>query len=302
MAEFTSELSAEVLAACEAGKEEIAGALGRALDAEFEVSAVEEAEFDADSPPDGFDGAGLAVVIELDEVAAVVVVPEATGLLPDWYASPDATGTSKLTTLAQELGMLTLPESLMASNFLAGSVSSLGESLARGELAESTGCVALRLAVGEKQGSAHLLWPVAKATAIFDAKPEAAEPVAEVNPEPAAETPSESPTAAPVAAVTEAFGEGPEYVNLPPYARSLLQIRVPVTVTLARKKRVVSRILTIAPGAILQFDKACDEVLEMEIGDQAIAEGEAVKVGDRFGIRITQIQLPDERFHPVVPS
>ena len=39
-------------------------------------------------------------------------------------------------------------------------------------------------------------------------------------------------------------------------------------------------------------------MLELEIGNLPIAQGEAVKVGDRFGLRITQLQLPEERFLP----
>ena len=35
------------------------------------------------------------------------------------------------------------------------------------------------------------------------------------------------------------------------------------------------------------------------IGDQPVAEGEAVKVGDKFGIRLTSLRLPGERFKPV---
>jgi flagellar motor switch protein FliN len=54
-----------------------------------------------------------------------------------------------------------------------------------------------------------------------------------------------------------------------------------------------------SPGTILQFDKSCEEMLELAVGNHNIACGEAVKVGDKFGLRITSIVLPDEQFHPV---
>ena len=75
---------------------------------------------------------------------------------------------------------------------------------------------------------------------------------------------------------------GPE---LPPYTRSLLHIRVPVVVTLARKRQALGRIVELGPGSIIQFDKSCEEMLELSVGDHPIASGEAVKVGDKFGLR-----------------
>jgi flagellar motor switch protein FliN len=82
----------------------------------------------------------------------------------------------------------------------------------------------------------------------------------------------------------------------PPYTRSLLRVRVPVVVTLAEKKQTLGRILEMGPGQIIQFDKSCEETLDLEASNCKIASGEAVKVGDKFGLRITSIVPPDERF------
>lgn len=84
--------------------------------------------------------------------------------------------------------------------------------------------------------------------------------------------------------------------KLPPYVRSLLKVEVPVRVTLAATKQPLQRILDLSPGAILQFNKSCDEPLTLEVGDQVVALGEAVKVGDKFGLAIKSISLPEERF------
>lgn len=86
---------------------------------------------------------------------------------------------------------------------------------------------------------------------------------------------------------------------LPGYAKSLLRIKVPVIVTLAAKKQPVSRIVELGPGSIIQFDKSCEEMLEMHVNEQLVGEGEAVKVGDKFGIRLTSLLVPGERFKPV---
>ncbi|MCR4412283.1 MAG: FliM/FliN family flagellar motor C-terminal domain-containing protein [Thermoguttaceae bacterium] len=90
--------------------------------------------------------------------------------------------------------------------------------------------------------------------------------------------------------------------DLPNYARSLLRIQVPVVVTLAQKRMHLGRVLEWGPGSLIQFDKSCEEMLELSAGGHPIAVGEAVKVGDKFGLRITSMILPDERFQPVRPQ
>ena len=86
---------------------------------------------------------------------------------------------------------------------------------------------------------------------------------------------------------------------LPSYGRSLLRVRVPVMVSLAHQKQAVGKIVELVPGSIIQFSKPCDEMLELEVGGRRVAQGECVKVGDKFGLRITSFILPDERFETV---
>jgi flagellar motor switch protein FliN len=90
--------------------------------------------------------------------------------------------------------------------------------------------------------------------------------------------------------------------DLPTYTRSLLRIRIPLVVTLAHKRQPLTRIVELGPGSIIQFDKSCEEMLEMSAGGLPIAEGEAVKVGDKFGLRVTSIVLPGERFQAARPE
>jgi flagellar motor switch/type III secretory pathway protein FliN len=90
--------------------------------------------------------------------------------------------------------------------------------------------------------------------------------------------------------------------RLPPYTRSLLRIQVPVVVTLADSKQPVSRILDLGPGTLLHFKKPCDEPLTLSVGNCEIAVGEAVKVGEKFGLRISSMVLPEEKFEPLAPK
>ncbi len=84
--------------------------------------------------------------------------------------------------------------------------------------------------------------------------------------------------------------------------KSLLKIDTDVAVTLAEQKIPVDRILQFVPGVMIQFDKSCDRPLNLEIDGNVIAEGEVVKIGDKFGLRITEICNREERWIPLVQS
>ncbi len=76
---------------------------------------------------------------------------------------------------------------------------------------------------------------------------------------------------------------------VPGYHRSVLKINVPIAVTLARKLETVGVIMNLVPGSIIPFEKPCDQPLELEVANQRIATGEAVKINDKFGLRLTAI-------------
>jgi len=69
----------------------------------------------------------------------------------------------------------------------------------------------------------------------------------------------------------------------------ILRLEVPVIVKLAERKLSMAEVLRLGMGAIIEFSKSNDEPLELLINNKAIGVGEAVKVGENFGLRITQI-------------
>ena len=93
-----------------------------------------------------------------------------------------------------------------------------------------------------------------------------------------------------------------DFSKLPQYGRSLLKVEVPLAVTLAERREPIRRIIELAPGSIIQFDKSCGESLTLEVNNRPVAIGETVRVGEKFGLRIASMQLPGERFQPVRQS
>lgn len=66
-------------------------------------------------------------------------------------------------------------------------------------------------------------------------------------------------------------------------------MEVPVIVKLSERKLPLSEVMRLGVGAIIEFSKRSDEPLELLINNKTIAVGETVKVGENFGLRITQI-------------
>ncbi len=71
--------------------------------------------------------------------------------------------------------------------------------------------------------------------------------------------------------------------------RRILRLEVPIIVKLAERKFACAEVLRIQTGSILEFSKSSEEPLELMINNKTIAIGEAVKVGENFGLKIVQI-------------
>jgi len=69
----------------------------------------------------------------------------------------------------------------------------------------------------------------------------------------------------------------------------ILRLSVPIIVKLAERKLSMHEVMRLGTGAIIEFFKSSDEPLELLVNNKLVAVGEAVKVGENFGLRLTQI-------------
>lgn len=76
--------------------------------------------------------------------------------------------------------------------------------------------------------------------------------------------------------------------NAPEFQR-LLSIEVPVIVLLGQRRMTIGEVMRLAVGAIIEFNKAADEELELLVNNKPIGRGTAVKVGENFGIKVATI-------------
>jgi flagellar motor switch protein FliN len=84
-------------------------------------------------------------------------------------------------------------------------------------------------------------------------------------------------------------GGSPRNVNM------LLDVELEITVELGKKNMLISEILKIGKGSIIELQKSAGEPLDILVNGRKLAEGEVVVVDDHFGIRITQLASPRDR-------
>ncbi|QDU26324.1 Flagellar motor switch protein FliN [Anatilimnocola aggregata] len=297
-------ITAEIVTACRNGAGEAAEAWQRAFGEKCEFTLGEKADLLTLVAQDAWNHAGLAVVLNQAAGAYALLVADGEGALPGWIAAPDATGKSKLATLSQEFGMILLPEALMPTSDQTARLENLQEALLRCQATAAPEVLPLTIQFGSKSLPAVLIGVadhqlLLSAGAPAAAAPAISEPV--FVPAAAVATPAGGRFAnvlrAPAAPVSQDFEDG--IPALPSYTRSLLKIKVPIVASLATTQLPVGRILEIGPGSIIQFDQSCEQPLSLAVGEHEFAVGEAVKVGEKFGLRITSMVMPSERFWSV---
>lgn len=89
---------------------------------------------------------------------------------------------------------------------------------------------------------------------------------------------------------------------VPPKVQRILRLRVPLMVVLAERKMPVREILHISIGSIIEFAKPFDEELELLVNNRSIAFGQAVKVGENFGLRVTRVADVKTRIDALRPD
>jgi len=73
----------------------------------------------------------------------------------------------------------------------------------------------------------------------------------------------------------------------------VMDVPVELTVVIGKKAVRIGDILRLGPGSILELDKASGEPLDIYANGRLIARGEAVVVGERYGVRLTEVLVAD---------
>ncbi len=75
----------------------------------------------------------------------------------------------------------------------------------------------------------------------------------------------------------------------------LMDVELEVSVELGRKPVLISDVLKLGKGSILELEKSAGENLDIIVNGKKLAEGEVVVIDEHFGIRITQLISAKDR-------
>ena len=97
------------------------------------------------------------------------------------------------------------------------------------------------------------------------------------------------------------FGDlNPDVSGLSPEAAKNLElvmdIPIQLTVELGRTKMPIRNLLQLAQGSVVELNELAGEPLDVFVNGCLVAQGEVVVVNEKFGIRLTDIITPSERF------
>ncbi|OGH63165.1 MAG: flagellar motor switch protein FliN [Candidatus Lindowbacteria bacterium RIFCSPLOWO2_12_FULL_62_27] len=88
--------------------------------------------------------------------------------------------------------------------------------------------------------------------------------------------------------------------EMPANLNLLLDVPMNITVELGRTKMTVHDVLNLGSGSIVELDKLAGEPVDFMVNGKLIAKGEVVVIDENFGLRITDIVSPMERFRGVI--
>ncbi len=77
----------------------------------------------------------------------------------------------------------------------------------------------------------------------------------------------------------------------------ILDIELPLTVSFGSAKWSLKDILQLAPGTVLELDRTADDPVVLKVNNKVFARGEVVVVDGFYGIKIQQIDSPEDRIH-----
>lgn len=305
------ENASQVTAACTEKISAIAESINQAIGTNFELSCGEVAPLAADSsaPPSSN---GLLLTLSADGAHLLVVLPEDLPL-PTWYTNPDKSQQSRLDNLAMELSLNCFPDDTPADGFACTTRKNLAESVIA--TMPTPDAVSMPILVAGLSTPILLVWPVQLSAADLGNESLAGAPSEEQfagNPAPTAGHSTPATAAAGDHAAANEFEADP-YLNADQNSASMavLQRRimrlnrvrnvpVPVIVKLAQKRISLETLMSLSPGSIVIFDKSCDDLLDLFVNNRLYCRGEAVKIGEKFGLKVNEVGSVEQRSSAII--
>ena len=73
----------------------------------------------------------------------------------------------------------------------------------------------------------------------------------------------------------------------------LKDVEVEITLEIGRRRLRIADVLRLTTGQTVELTKAAGEPLDIFVNGRLLGRGEAIVMGDRYGVRITEIVAPE---------
>ena len=110
----------------------------------------------------------------------------------------------------------------------------------------------------------------------------------------AEETENQTADSGPASQTTSAGAGSPSKVTAE-NLRVLENVEVQMTVEVGNTEIKIRDLLRLNEGAVIELDRLAGDPLDILVNGTMIAKGEIVMVGERFGVRFTEIVDPEKR-------
>lgn len=265
MARPTTHLAEQILDCCRENLDSLTQAFNSCLDLQCEMSVGPLSDLDPENIPDE---PGLAVLLQLNGQGMACLIPECPAFR-DWYRSPNASQDARLQTLGMEWSVVMVPPECEVSGYSTMPVDDLRAQIQIGEPVSEAAVFELLLSsTGGGPDRILVVAPVALAQLTGTRSAESLE--------------------SRVAEPTADSSGGPEF-RVSDRRSRLLPIPVPVVVQIASKKIDLAQLRAFSPGMLLTFNKSCESLLDVFVANRLYCRGEAVKVGENFGVKIHEV-------------
>ncbi len=77
--------------------------------------------------------------------------------------------------------------------------------------------------------------------------------------------------------------------------RLLQDVDVKLTVEIGSTNLSLRELLALGEGSVIELDRQAGELLDVFVNGTLIGRGEVVTVGERFGVRMTELVSPEKR-------
>ncbi|MFD1034196.1 flagellar motor switch protein FliN [Sphingomonas hankookensis] len=95
--------------------------------------------------------------------------------------------------------------------------------------------------------------------------------------------------------MNEMTGGFPAEASLATNFKLLQDVDVRLTVEIGSTQLTLRELLALSESSVIELDRAANELLDVFVNGTLIGRGEVVTVGDRFGVRMTELVSPDKR-------